>query len=237
MFVGQDVGWGKREAMADFGQVLSEFVDFVVCRSYSHQKLVELAQHCSCAVVNGLTDYCHPCQALADLYTVRESHGLSGIQIAYVGDANNVARSLAIACGKLGIDLVVAAPEVHQFEADFLQQLDREVPQSKLVQTTDPREAVRGATVVYTDVWTSMGQEEEEQERLSAFADYQVNTKLMALADPNALFLHCLPAKRGQEVTSEVIDGPRSGVIQQAANRMHAQKGLLAWLLGACGAR
>jgi ornithine carbamoyltransferase len=153
--------------------------------------------------------------------------------MAYVGDANNVARSLAIACGKLGLELVVATPDRYRFDQPFLDRLAREVPRAKLTQTTDPREAVRGASIVYTDVWTSMGQEQEDAQRQKDFAGYQVDQQLMSEADEDAVFLHCLPARRGQEVTDEVIDGPQSAVLQQASNRMHAQKGLLAWLLGA----
>ena len=194
----------------------------------------ELAHHCRCPIINGLTELAHPCQALADLYTLREIHGtLTGLKLAYVGDANNVARSLAEASARLGVAFAIASPERYQFDADFIARLKAEAPESSLLVTTDPLEAVQGAAAVYTDVWASMGQEAEQAERERAFAAYQVNARLMKHAGRQAYFLHCLPAHRGQEVTDDVIDGPNSAVIPQAANRMHVQKGLLAWLLGA----
>ncbi len=233
LFLGKDVGWGERESAADFGQVIGQYVDAVVCRSNSHAKLEELAKHCTCSIINGLTDRSHPCQALADLYTLRERHGsLTGLRLAYVGDANNVARSLAVACGKLGVEFAIAAPEQYQFDDEFRKRLRKDLPSLKLLETTDPVEAVKGAVAVYTDVWASMGQESEREQRAAAFADYQVNAALMKHADPDACFLHCLPARRGEEVSAEVIDGPQSVIVQQAGNRLHAQKGLLAWLLG-----
>jgi ornithine carbamoyltransferase len=234
LFLGDDVGWGQRETIADFARVLSEYVDVIVCRAKSHGQVEQLAAHSSCPVVNGLTDLCHPCQALADLLTLREVHGsLPGRKLAYVGDANNVARSLAVACGKLGVQFAIASPPGYEFDESFVERLEREVPDMDLLQTTDPADAVDGASGVYTDVWTSMGQEEQRDERRRMFVNYQVNAALMSRAPRDACFLHCLPARRGEEVTDEVIDGPQSVVIQQAANRMHAQKGLLAWLLGA----
>ncbi len=235
MFLGADVGWGKRESIPDFARVLSQYVDVIVCRTTGHERVVELAAHATCTVINGLTDSYHPCQALADLYTLRETHGeVRGRRLAYVGDANNVARSLAICCGKLGAQLAVAAPEGYGFDEEFLAKLRAACPDGQLELTTDPREAVRGADAVYTDVWTSMGQEAEAEIRRKVFAPYQVNAALMKLA-PEAIFLHCLPAHRGEEVTDEVIDSAASRVVQQAGNRMHAQRGLLAWLLGAKG--
>ena len=232
LFLGDDVGWGSRETIEDFSRVLSQYVDVIVSRSKGHQKVVELANHAECSVINGLTDYCHPCQALADLLTLQEHQGsLEGQQLAYVGDANNVARSLAIICGKLGVDFLLAAPEAYQFEQEFLDQLGEELPNFKLQQTTDPQAAVEKAAVVYTDVWASMGQEAEMAARAKAFRPFQVNAQLMAVAPADACFLHCLPARRGEEVTDDVIDGAQSQVIRQAANRMHAQKGLLVWLL------
>jgi ornithine carbamoyltransferase len=183
-------------------------------------------------VINGLTDTAHPCQALADLYTLDEIHGpLEGKRLAYIGDANNVARSLAICCGKLGVELAIASPPQYQFDRAFLEELATNVPDVELFQTNDPREAVREAVGVYTDVWTSMGQESEQAARKAAFANYQVNAALMEQAPEGAVFLHCLPARRGEEVTDAVIDGHYSAVLVQAANRMHVQKGLLAWLL------
>ena len=232
LFLGPDVGWGKRETVADFAGVLGRYVDVIVCRANSHARLEDLAAHAACSVVNGLTDRSHPCQALTDLYTLREVHGeLQGRKLAYVGDANNVARSLAVACGRLGVEFAIASPEGYQFDDAFLARLQREMPDMKLLQTADPFEAVKDASGIYTDVWASMGQEKDQAQRAKAFKLYQVNGKLMQHAPADACFLHCLPARRGEEVTDEVIDGEQSVVLQQAANRMHVQKGLLAWLL------
>lgn len=234
LFLGDDVGFGSRESIADFGRVLSEYVDVIVLRTKEHDRARQLAAHCSCSLINGLSDYEHPCQALADLYTLRElGVDLSGASLAYVGDGNNVARSLALACGRVGMRFVLAAPEKYQFDDDFRELLRRETPQLALAETTDPRLAVRNATAVYTDVWASMGQEGEAEVRRKDFAAFQVNAELMAAAPSDAVFMHCLPAHRGEEVTADVIDGDRSIVVQQAGNRMHAQKGVLAWLLGA----
>jgi ornithine carbamoyltransferase len=236
MFLGNDVGFGRRESIADFGRVLSEYVDVIVVRANRHCTVVELAEHCSCSVINGLTDFGHPCQAMADLYTLRELFGpLKGRTLAWVGDANNVARSVALGCGKMGMRLVMATPRGYQFDAESVAWLKGQVPDLDLVATTDAAEAVRDAMAVYTDVWTSMGQESERDERRRTFAPYQVNAKLMSHAQKGAVFMHCLPARRGEEVTDEVIDGPQSVVVRQAANRMHAQKGILAWMLGVKG--
>jgi ornithine carbamoyltransferase len=234
MFLGKDVGWGQRESATDFAQVLSQYVDVIVCRANHHERIEELARFSQCPVINGLTDEAHPCQALTDLFTVREVHGqLPGLKIAFVGDANNVSRSLAQACGKLGVALAIASPKKYQFDEPFLARLRSETPKLDLTVTDDPREAVRGAVAVYTDVWTSMGQESEQDQRRRDFRDYQVNGALLRAAASEAIFLHCLPAHRGEEVTADVIDGPQSAVIQQAANRLHVQKGILARLLAA----
>jgi len=232
LFLGDDVGWGGRESIEDFGRVLSSYVDLIVVRAKSHGSVEELSRHSKVPVINGLTDYSHPCQALADLLTVRENFGtLDGQKVAFVGDANNVSRSLAVGCAKLGVPFAIAGPTGYQFEPSFFGRLKGETG-TELVATTDPFEAVRGATVVYTDVWASMGQEAEQAERRERFADYQVNERLMGAATKEAIFLHCLPAHRGEEVSAGVIDGAASRVIEQAENRLHAQKGLLAWLLG-----
>jgi ornithine carbamoyltransferase len=234
LFLGPDVGFGRRESMADFAHVLSEYVDVLVIRAKRHETLVEMAEHCSCSVVNGLTDFAHPCQAMADMYTLRELVGrLDTHTLAWVGDANNVARSIALACGKVGMKMVMATPKEYQFSDDEVAWIKQQVPELDLTVTTEAVEAVRDAVAVYTDVWASMGQESEREARRAAFADYQVNAELMSHAQKGTVFLHCLPARRGEEVTDEVIDGPQSVVVQQAANRMHAQKGILAWLLGA----
>ena len=236
LFLGQEVGWGRREANHDFAQVLGQYVDAVVCRANRHATVEELARYGTCPVINGLTDQAHPCQALADLYTLLEIHGpLEGKRLAYVGDANNVARSLAVACSKLGMEFAIASPPGYQFDRAFLAELTASAPHARILQTTDPREAVSGAIAVYTDVWTSMGQEAEAEQRRRDFAAYQVNAALMEHAPEGAVFLHCLPAHRGEEVTDEVIDGHYSAVLVQAANRMHVQKGLLTWLLHEVG--
>lgn len=234
LFLGADVGFGSRESTADFARVLSQYVDVVVVRAFRHETAEQLAQYSLCPIINGLTDSAHPCQALADLFTLRERLGaLEGCKLAWIGDGNNVARSLAFGCGKLGVHLAMATPEPYRFDGAFLELLRQHVPNLKMTVTDDPAEAVGGAAAVYTDVWTSMGQEAESQERRRVFRPYQVNARLMACAPKQAVFMHCLPAHRGEEVTDEVIDGRQSIVVEQAANRMHVQKAILAWLLGA----
>jgi ornithine carbamoyltransferase len=234
MMLGDDAGFGKRESIADFTRVLSEMVDVIVLRTKKHQTVVDVAAHSACSIINGLTDQSHPCQALADLFTLREHTGrLPGARLAWVGDANNVARSLAMACALLGVEFAIASPAGYEFDAAFVARLRSKAPAIKFLATRDPAEAVRGAAAVYTDVWASMGQEAEAEQRRKDFAAYQVNAALMKAAGPAARFMHCLPAKRGEEVTDEVIDGDYSIVVDQAANRMHVQKGILAWLLGA----
>lgn len=234
LFLGDDVGFGARETVSDFGRVLSQYVDVIVVRAYHHQTIVDLAKYADCSVINGLTDYSHPCQALADLYTLKELVGrLKDQTLAYVGDGNNVARSLAEGCGRIGMRFAMATPEGYRFDDAFMARLKKEVPSLKLKVTADPQEAVREAAAVYTDVWTSMGQEAETEQRRRDFKDYQVDARLMAAAPADAFFMHCLPAHRGEEVADEVIDGPQSVVVQQAGNRLHVQKGILAWILGA----
>ena len=232
MFLGDDVGFGKRETTADFGHVLSSMVDVIAFRAKKHENVVELAKYCSCPVINALTDQAHPCQALADMLTVKERFGsLKGRKIAWVGDANNVAISLIRAGIKLGVKVVLATPKKYQFDAETVKHITAFDPNYKLEMLVDPFEAVKDASAIYTDVWASMGQEAEEVQRKKDFADYQVNGKLLAAANKDCIFLHCLPAKRGVEVTDEVMDSPQSAIVQQAENRMHAQKGLLVWLL------
>jgi ornithine carbamoyltransferase len=234
LFLGDDVGFGSRESIADFARVLSQFVDVIVVRAYHHQTVLDTAAYATCSVINGLTDHAHPCQAMADLYTLRERvNRLEGHKLAYIGDANNVARSLAECCGRVGMEFCMATPDGYHFDPAYLQLLHEQMPNMKLTVTNDPAAAVKGATAVYTDVWTSMGQEQESEKRRADFKDYQVNAKLMAKAPKGAFFMHCLPAHRGEEVTDEVIDGPHSIVVHQAGNRMHVQKGILAWILGA----
>lgn len=236
MFLGNEAGFGKRESIADFARVLGEYADVVVVRANRHQTVVDVAKHCTCSVINGLTDFSHPCQAMADLYTIRELVGkLQGHTLAWIGDANNVARSLAVGCGRVGMRMVMATPKKYQFDEEALAWIKRQTPDLDLLVTTDPAEAVRDAVAIYTDVWASMGQESQQEVRHREFAAYQVNAALMAGAQKGAFFMHCLPAHRGDEVTDEVIDSPQSVVIQQAGNRMHVQKGVLAWLLATQG--
>ena len=232
VFLGEDAGFSSsRESIADFGRVLSEYADAIVCRSKSHDTIQRLAAAASVPVINGLSDYCHPCQALADVYTLKQHVGrVAGLTLAFVGDGNNVARSLAVVCGLLGMRFVLAAPKAYQFDDAFRKHLKGLLPNAEIVETTDPVAAVKGAAAVYTDVWASMGQEKERAKRLEDFKAYQVNEALMKHC-PDAVFMHCLPARRGEEVTDGVIDGPQSVVVEEAANRMHVQKGLLAWLL------
>lgn len=232
LMLGDDAGFGKRESIADFARVLSEMVDVMVVRAKSHATVVEVAKYSSCAVINGLTDESHPCQALADLYTMKEQFGtVAGLKLAWVGDGNNVVRSLVRACGHTGVKLAVATPPGYELDPKFVAESRKQFPQLDLVTTHDPVEAVRDALAVYTDVWASMGQEGERAQRLKDFAAYQVNSRLMSHAPKDAVFMHCLPAKRGEEVTDEVIDSPQSVVVAQAGNRMHVQKGILVWLL------
>ena len=233
LFLGEDTGFGSsRESMADFGRVLSQYVDVIVCRTKSHATIEKMAAASSVPVINGLTDFCHPCQALADLYTLKEHVGrMNGLKLAFVGDGNNVARSLAVLCGMLDISFALAAPKEFQFSPQFRKHLSEVVPELDLMETTDPKKAVESAAVVYTDVWTSMGQESDRLRRKKELEPYRVDETLMRHV-PSSIFMHCLPARRGEEVTDGVIDGPQSVVVQQAANRMHVQKGLLAWLLG-----
>jgi ornithine carbamoyltransferase len=231
LYLGEDVGWGKREPASDFGRVLSQYTDAIVCRTFSHASIEELAQYCACPVINGLTDAAHPCQALADVLTIQEEFGtLEGRKLTFVGDGNNVARSLAVASRHFGMHFTLAVPAGYELDASFVAACEEIEGTGTFQQLTDPLAAVTGADVVYTDVWSSMGQEDEQTTRERDFAAYQVSAEFMAVA-PQAIFLHCLPARRGQEVTGEVIDGPQSRIVQQAANRMHAQKAVLAWLL------
>ncbi len=226
-----EVGLGQRESLADVARTVSQFVDAVVLRTFRHDTVVQFASHADCPVINGLSDYYHPCQALGDLLTMRELIGdLAGKTLVFVGDGNNVARSLAIGCGKLGVHFVLSAPKGYGFDRPFLQAFAKAVPGGDLIEEPDPGRAVKKADVIYTDVWASMGQEEETKQRRKDFAPYQVNGALMKKAPPGAKFMHCLPAHRGEEVTDDVIDSPASVVFPQAGNRMHAQKALLKWI-------
>jgi len=232
LFLGEEVGWGKRESYADFARVLGEYVDVVVCRAKSHDRVSQLASFNIVPVINGLTDLSHPCQAIADVMTIQESFGdLAGRRLVFVGDGNNVARSLMLISAMTNMSFTLACPEGYEIDASWCNRVLKAYPEAKISQMRDPCEAVVDADAIYTDVWTSMGQEAEQAERRQIFCDYRIDEKLMKLAPRHARVLHCLPAVRGQEITDGVIDGPQSDVIRQAGNRMHAQKGLLVWLL------
>jgi len=230
----KDLQLKRGESIADTARVLSRFLDGIMIRTYAHTDVEELARYADVPVINGLTDRLHPCQVLADLQTIKEKKGgLAGLKLAYVGDGNNVCHSLMFGCAKAGLDISVATPDGYRPEGEIvrLAREDAEPAGTKVEILTDPVAAVSGADVVVTDVWTSMGQEERRAERLKVFAPYQVNEKLVASAKPDFIFLHCLPAHRGEEVTAEIIDGPHSAVWDEAENRLHAQKAVLALLL------
>ncbi|MEL6106202.1 MAG: ornithine carbamoyltransferase [Planctomycetota bacterium] len=232
LFLGEEVGWGKRESPSDFTNVLGEFVDAVICRAKQHAKVQELASFDAMPVINGLTDLCHPCQALADVLTIQEAFGsLAGKHLVFVGDGNNVAHSLALICAMLKMKFTLTCPSGYEMDADWCTKVNAAYPDAEIATEQDPAVAVRSADAIYTDVWTSMGQEAEMAQRRKDFADFQVNSQLMSAAPSSARVLHCLPAVRGEEITDEVIDGSQSDIIRQAGNRMHAQKGLLVWLL------
>jgi ornithine carbamoyltransferase len=226
----RDIQLGRGEPIADTARVLSRYVDGIMIRTFAHAEIEELAKHATIPVINGLTDLLHPCQVLADLMTVRQHvGGWEGKKIAWVGDGNNMANSWINAAYRLGFDLALACPEGYDPDRELLARAQRE---TTVTLTRDPREAVRGAHVINTDVWASMGQEEEQKERERAFAGYTVDARLMQCADSDAIFLHCLPAHRGEEVTAEVIDGPQSRVWDEAENRLHVQKAVMATLMG-----
>ena len=232
LFLGDDVGWGKRESPSDFTNVLGQFVDVVICRAKSHDKVESLASFDAVPVINGLTDLCHPCQAIADALTIYESLGsLQNRHLCFVGDGNNVSQSLALIAAMLNMKFTLARPDGYELNRQWMDRVTKRYPDALIRQCDDADEAVRDADVIYTDVWTSMGQEAESKQRRADFANFQVNETLLAKAPPHARVLHCLPAVRGEEITDAVMDGPQSDVIAQAGNRMHAQKGLLVWLL------
>jgi ornithine carbamoyltransferase len=230
----QDVQLGVREAVADVARNLARWVDGVVARVNRHDTLEELARACAVPVINALSDREHPCQALGDLLTVEEHFGtFAGVRAAWVGDGNNVCHSFLLAASKVGLSVTVATPPGYEPDPRVVAAAAEEAAGrgGSVRLTTDPQDAVAGAHVVYTDVWTSMGQEAQREERRRAFAGYQVNRELLALADPRAVVLHCLPARRGEEITDDVLDGPQSRVLDQAENRLHVQKAVLALVL------
>jgi ornithine carbamoyltransferase len=226
----RDIQLGRGEPIRDTARVLSRYLDGIMIRTYDHADVEELARFASIPVINGLTDLLHPCQVLADLLTIRESlDGWEGKAVAWIGDGNNMANSWLNAAGVLGFELRLACPEGYHPNREIL---ERNRKLTRITLTADPREAARGAHVVNTDVWASMGQEEEQEVRARAFQGFIVDEALMAAADRNAIFLHCLPAHRGEEVSEGVIDGPKSQVWNQAENRLHVQKALMATLMG-----
>ncbi|MBQ6446392.1 ornithine carbamoyltransferase [Cytobacillus oceanisediminis] len=230
----RDLQIGRGETISDTAKVLSQYVDAIMIRTFSHNIVEELAEHATIPIINGLTDLYHPCQALADLLTLLEVKGtLQGLKLAYIGDGNNVAHSLLIACSKVGIDISIATPKNYEVDAKVaeLASAFAKASGSKIILTNNPVEAVQQADAIYSDVWTSMGQEEENEQRLKDFQGFQINTELVKHAKADYIFLHCLPAHREEEVTTEIIDGGHSYVFQQAGNRLHAQKALLVEIL------
>jgi len=229
-----DIQLGKRESIYDLGKNLERWVDGVMIRTFAHQNVLDLAQSCRIPVINGLTDLLHPCQAMADLFTLKEKKGyLANLKLAYIGDGNNVCHSLLYATAKAGTHMVVATPPGYEPKEDILKKAkeDGEETGSTFSLSNDPDEAVREADAVYTDVWASMGQEKEKEERIKIFTPFQINQNLMSKAKPDAVFMHCLPAHRGKEVTDEVIDSPQSIVFDQAENRLHVQKVIMLLLM------
>jgi len=228
----EDIGGiGKREPVKDMARVMSRYVKGIMARTFEHSTITELAEYATVPVINALTDWSHPCQAMADVLTIQEHCGrIEGVKIAYVGDGNNVARSLGFACAKLGMKLVVASPAGYELDAETIERANQLLPQS-VEQTNDPVAAVSGADIIYTDTWVSMGQEDEKQKRIQDFAGFQVNAKLLESAPAGAKIMHCLPAYRGLEITDEVTESPNSIMFDQAENRLHFQRALLKKLM------
>ncbi|WP_339727156.1 ornithine carbamoyltransferase [uncultured Gimesia sp.] len=231
-FTCKEAGLDGRESIEDVARVVGRYSDIVTLRTFSHELIETFSQNSEASVINALSDLSHPCQALTDLFTMQEILGdLSQQKLVYVGDGNNVAYSLANCCAKLGIPFVVSSPEGFELSSKLVSNLKQQFPSAQLELEADPQKAVAGATVIYTDVWASMGQEAETEKRKKIFADYQINSNLMAAAAKNCRLMHCLPAKRGLEVTDEVLDSKQSIVFEQAENRKHLAKGLLVWLM------
>jgi len=229
-----EVRLGEREEIKDVARTLSRYLDGIVARTFKHGDVVELAKYSGIPVINGLSDFSHPCQALSDLYTVREKKGaLKGLKLAYIGDGNNVCNSLLYICAKLGVNISVAAPKGYGPDKEVAKDAAGTAGRSgsKIVFTADPEKAAAGADVIYTDVWTSMGQEKEKAKRIKAFKGFQVNGKLCSKAAKDYIVMHCLPAHRGEEITEECMEGEHSVVFDQAENRLHVEKALLLLLL------
>src|SRR5450432_2605917 len=229
----EEVGLGKREPVEDVARVISSMCDGIMARTFEHEKVTGLATWSTVPVINGLTDYSHPCQAMTDIMTLQEHFGeLKGRTMAYIGDGNNMARSLSVACAKFGMKFILASPKNYEFEADEVSRLRSQVPEMDFLASNDPIDAVQNADAIYTDTWVSMGQEAEKAKRVKEFAGYQIDEKLLANDPDRAVVLHCLPAYRGLEISEEVIEGKQSLIFPQAENRLHFQKGLLAVLMG-----
>jgi ornithine carbamoyltransferase len=229
----EEVGLGTREPVQDVARVLSGMCDGIMARTFSHESVTGLAKWATVPVINGLTDYSHPCQAMTDIMTVEEHFGsLAGKTMAFIGDGNNVARSLSVACGKFGMRFILASPKSYELPTGDVDRIMSQVPNMDFEITDDPQAAVREADVIYTDTWVSMGQEAEKAKRMKDFAGYQIDEALLSCAPKHAIVLHCLPAYRGCEITDAVFEGPRSLVFPQSENRLHFQKGLLTVLMG-----
>lgn len=228
-----EIGIGKREPAKDIARVLASMCDLIVVRTFAHDNVKQLAQYSKVPVINALTDYSHPCQAMSDMLTLREHFGkLEGRTMAYIGDGNNMARSLAVACGKFGVRFICATPAAYALPSDDMDRIMSQVPGMDFETTTDPLEAAREADVLYTDTWTSMGQEAEKQQRIKDFQGFQINAGLLKAAPRHAVVMHCLPAYRDLEITDEMMEGKQSLVFPQAENRLHFQKALIAVLMG-----
>ena len=230
-----DIQLGRGETIHDTAKVLERYLDGIMIRTFAHSDVLELAEEADIPVINALTDLLHPCQVLADLMTAYEHKGkLEGLKLAYVGDGNNMANSLMYGCAKAGLDCAIATPAQYQCDAEVVENAKADAKKSgtSLIITQDPIEAMKDADVVYTDTWVSMGQESEKDEKVKVFGGYQVNKELFAYAKDDAVFMHCLPAYRGFEVTEDVIDGPNSIIFDEAENRLHAQKAVMATLMG-----
>ena len=229
-----DIQLGRGETIYDTAKVLERYLDCIMIRTFSHDDVLELAEHADIPVINALTDLLHPCQVLADLLTVYEhKKTLEGLKFTYIGDGNNMANSIMYGCGKMGIDCAIASPEGYMPDAEVIENAKDDFKKSgaKLLITEDAVEAIKNADIVYTDTWVSMGQEAEKAERIKVFMPYQIDEELFKKAKEDALFMHCLPAYRGYEVTSEVIDGKNSVIFDEAENRLHAQKAVMAMLM------
>ena len=229
-----DIQLGRGETVHDTAKVLERYLDGIMIRTFAHQDVLDLAKYADIPIINALTDLLHPCQVLADLQTVYEKKGkLEGLKLAYIGDGNNMAHSLMYGCAKAGLDCAIAAPKNYMPDDEIVQNAKDDFNKSgkSLIITEDPKEAIKNADVVYTDTWVSMGMEAEKEERIKVFMPYQVNSELMKDAKEDAIFLHCLPAYRGYEVTEDVIDGAQSAIFDEAENRLHAQKAVMATLM------